>query len=195
MTPFEQLTHPDHPAVVISRRPRAGQEEAFRTWAQGIYEAMSSQPGFRSYQAIPPREPGAQDWFFVFTFESESTLKAWLSSDLRAAWQARSEELAEGPGATRVVRGLEALMGIPLEHGDTPAWKIAALTELGLAPTVFVVGLVLLQFPFYAAWNRAGLWGAWWQVLLSTAICVSTMTWVVMPVLMRLFRRWLYPSR
>lgn len=194
MSPFNQLTHPEHPAVVITRRPRPGHEAAFQDWARGIFQVMAAQPGFRSYQAVPPVEATARDWFFVFTFEDEATLKTWLQSDLRAQWQARSEELTEGPGAARVVHGLEALMGLPAEHGDTPAWKLAALTELGLAPTVFAVGLLLLQLPFYAAWGKGGHWGAWWQVLLSTAICVSCMTWLVMPVLMRAFRKWLYPA-
>jgi antibiotic biosynthesis monooxygenase (ABM) superfamily enzyme len=94
-----------------------------------------------------------------------------------------------------MVSGLEHLFGLPSpEEADPPAvWKLAAATEAGLAPTVFLVGLLLLQLPFYARWGRSGLWGAWGQVLLSTAICVSLMTWVVMPLLTRVLRRWLYP--
>lgn len=189
MRPLEQLTHPEHPAVVIARRPRRGREQAFQVWARGIHDAMAAQPGFRSYQAIPPMEPGQRDWYFVFTFEDEATLKAWLGSEVRAAWQAQSASLTEGPGATRVVRGLEGLMGVPEGQGSTPPWKAALLTELGLAPTVFLVGLGLLQLPFYAAWVRGGHWGSWWATLLSTAICVSIMTWVVMPLLVRAFRK------
>lgn len=193
--PLDQLTHPEHPAVVIARRPRPGQREAFQAWAQGIQAVMAEQPGFRSYQAVPPVDPDQGDWYFVFTFEDDRTLQRWLQSPLRAEWQARSEALTEGPGQTRLVRGLEGLMGIPAEHGATPAWKVAVLTELGLAPVVFTVGLLLMQTDFYPAWSRSGLWGLWWATVLSTSLCVSLMTWGVMPLVLRAFRRWLYPRR
>jgi len=190
------LSDPDRPAVVIVRRPKAGMEEAFETWAEGIYQVMAEQPGFQSYQAVPPVQGESRDWFFVFTFDSAENLKTWLQSETRAHWQALSLPLTEDPGRTRVLSGMEHLFGLPSpEESDPPAvWKLAAATELGLAPTVFLVGFGLMHLAFYARWGQMGLWGGWLQVLLSTAICVSLMTWVVMPVLTRLLRRWLFPG-
>ncbi|MBK8793440.1 MAG: hypothetical protein IPN59_09835 [Holophaga sp.] len=187
----------EHPAVVIARRPKAGLEEAFAAWAQGIYQVMAEQPGFQSYQAVPPLQGESRDWYFVFTFDTPENLRRWLGSDTRAHWQALSLPLTEGPGHARVASGLESLFGIPSpEESDPPAvWKLALATELGLAPTVFAVGLVLMNLGFYAAWSQGGPWGVWWQVLLSTSLCVSLMTWVVMPLLTRLLGRWLYPRK
>lgn len=197
MSPLKQLTQTDHTAVVIVRRPKVGLEEAFEAWAEGIYRTMAEQPGFSSYQAIPPVEGESRDWFFVFTFDSPENLQTWLHSETRARWQALGAHLTEGPGHTRMVSGLEHLFGLPSpEESEPPAvWKLAAATELGLAPTVFIVGFLLMHLPFYAKWGQGGLWGGWWQVLLSTAICVSLMTWVVMPLLTRGLRRWLYPAK
>lgn len=182
--------------MVIVRHPKAGMEEAFQAWAQDIHRVMAEQPGFQSYQAVPPVPGESRDWHFVFTFDSPENLKAWLESDLRAHWQALSLPLTEGPGRTGVVSGLEQLFGLPSpEEVEPPAvWKLAAATELGLAPTVFLVGLALVQLPFYAHWGQSGRWGIWWQVLLSTCLCVSLMTWVVMPLLTRLLRPWLFPA-
>lgn len=191
---LKHLADPDRPAVVIVRRPKAGQEAAFQAWADGIYRVMAEQSGFQSYQAVPPVPGESRDWFFIFTFEDPKSLKAWLHSETRAQWQALSLPLTEGPGHARVLSGMEHLFGLPSEAEPPAVWKLAATTELGLAPTVFLVGLALLQLPFYAHWGQGGLWGIWWQVLLSTAICVSLMTWVVMPLLTRLLRRWLFPG-
>lgn len=190
-----QLTDPNRPAVVIVRRPKAGLEAAFQTWSESIYRVMAEQPGFLSYQAVPPLPGENPDWYFVFTFDSPENLKAWLGSETRAQWQALSLPLTEDHGQARVMSGMEQLFGLPSpDEADPPAvWKLAAATELGLAPTVFLVGCLLLQIPFYAHLPLAGLWGIWWQVLLSTAICVSLMTWGVMPLLTRLLRPWLYP--
>ena len=199
MSPLKAFLYgdPQGPAVVIARHPKAGLEEAFQAWAEGIYRVMAEQPGFKSYQAVPPVPGESRDWYFVFTFDTPANLKIWLNSETRARWQALSMPLTDGPGHTRVVSGMEALFGLPSpEEADPPAvWKLALATELGLAPTVFVVGLLLVKLGFYAAWGQNGLWGIWWQVLFSTALCVSLMTWVVMPLLTRLLRRWLYPLR
>lgn len=199
MTPLNLMLQadPERPAVVIARRPKATFEAAFQAWAEGIYRVMAEQPGFQSYQAVPPVPGEARDWYFVFTFDTHENLKNWLESETRARWHALSMPLTEGPGHTRVMSGMEILFGLPSpEESDPPAvWKLALATEIGLAPTVFAVGLLLMNLGFYAAWGQAGLWGNWWQVLLSTAICVSLMTWVVMPLLTRVLRRWLYPRK
>ena len=183
--------------MVIARRPKAGLEEAFRAWAEAIHQAMSEQPGFHSYQAVPPVPGESLDWYFVFTFDTPDNLRAWLESETRARWQDVSLPLTEGPGHTRVASGLETLFGLPSpDESEPPAvWKLALATEVGLAPTVFIVGLLLMHLGFYAALSQAGRWGGWWQVLLSTTICVSLMTWVVMPLLTRLLGRWLYPRK
>ena len=187
---------PERPAIVIARRPKAGLEEAFQAWAEGIYRVMSEQPGFQSYQSVPPVPGESREWYFVFTFDTPESLKGWLESETRARWQALSMPLTEGPGHARVVSGMETLFGLPSpEESEPPAvWKLALATELGLAPTVFAVGLLLMNLGFYASWGQGGQWGIWWQVLLSTSLCVSLMTWVVMPLLTRLLRRWLYPA-
>lgn len=188
---------PDNHAIVIARRPKAGLEDAFQAWAEGIFRVMSEQPGYQSYQSVPPVPGESCDWYFVFTFDTPENLKGWLECETRARWQALSMPLTEGPGHTRVVSGIETLFGLPSpEEFDPPAvWKLALATEVGLAPTVFAVGLLLMHLGFFAAWSHQGLWGLWWQVLLSTAICVSLMTWVVMPLLTRLLRGWLYPGK
>jgi len=68
-----------------------------------------------------------------------------------------------------------------------PSWKIALLTWIALWPTVTVVMWVLqpqlraLPVPL--------------QTLVITAIIVPLMTWVHMPLLTRLFRRWLAPRK
>ena len=67
-----------------------------------------------------------------------------------------------------------------------PSWRIALLTWIGLWPTVTVVMWVVhpqlqaLPMPL--------------QTMLMTAIIVPLMAWVHIPLLTRLFRRWLMPG-
>ncbi len=70
--------------------------------------------------------------------------------------------------------------------GRAPVWKMALLTWLGLWPTVTAMMLGVRP-------RLEGLPVAL-QTLLLTAIIVPLMTWVVMPLLTRLFRGWLQPG-
>ncbi len=64
-----------------------------------------------------------------------------------------------------------------------PRWKQAVLTEVGLYPTVlfvaYTVGLLI------EPWSQPV------RALISTVLSVTLMTWVVMPNVSRVFRRWL----
>ena len=64
-----------------------------------------------------------------------------------------------------------------------PRWKVATVTWLGIFPTVYLLFLVL--------WRWIEDWWLLPRVMLLTLLVASTMTWVVAPVLTRVFRNWL----
>ncbi len=66
-----------------------------------------------------------------------------------------------------------------------PKWKMAILIWLGIYPVITV--LVLLLFPYMAA----AAWPIPLRTLLLTIIAVPVMTFVVLPLLQKLFRNWL----
>ena len=67
-----------------------------------------------------------------------------------------------------------------------PRWKMAMITWLAIFPLINVLNLVLAPL-------LGGL-PAIVRTLVSTAILVPLMTWVVMPAMTRLFLRWLFPK-
>jgi uncharacterized protein len=70
--------------------------------------------------------------------------------------------------------------------GRSPVWKMALLSWIGLWPTVTVMRWTVRP-------HLEGLPVAV-QTLLLTAIIVPLMSWVLMPLLSRLFRGWLQPG-
>ena len=77
--------NPDAPSttVVLSRRIKRGQDEAFKTWTEDFHTVMSSYPGHLSGQAVPPVEGAQPEWVFVYTFDTPQNLRTWLESEDR----------------------------------------------------------------------------------------------------------------
>ena len=180
----------DAPAttVVLSRRIKAGQEEAFRVWVEGFHAVMAAHPGHRSGQVVPP-VPGAQpEWVFVYTFDTPQNLRAWLDSEDRRTWLAQAEPLVESQGPAQIISGLEQLFGLlpPSVAPPPPVWKVAVSVMAGLFP------LTLFNMTFLAP--RTQGWPLVPRAFFVATLMVSLMTWVVMPGVTRLLKPWLYPG-
>ena len=86
---------------------------------------------------------------------------------------------------TSFVTGLETWFTLPGRSGPPPPpWKMALVTWLTIFPLITVIvrltGSLLADLPLVV---RLGI---------TTAIAVPLMTWVLMPRVTRLLRRWLY---
>ncbi len=174
--------------VVVSRKVRPGCEDAFREWAFGFEQEMARFPGHVNCQFVPPVGDAQPEWVFVFTFDSARSLQAWVASPTRAQWLTQVAPLVEGQDQAQIISGLEALFGIlpPTVAPPPPVWKVAVSVLLGLYPTSLLNATLLvpliqdLPLPF--------------RVLLSVVTLVVLMTWVVMPLVTRALRPWLYPG-
>ena len=175
--------------VVLSRRVRPGLEEPFARWVSGATEAVRAFPGFVREEVVPPVAGAQPEWVFVFTFDSPSSLRAWVASEERRAWLARSEPLVLAQGPAQVISGLEQLFGLvpPDVAPPPPVWKVACSVLLGLYPVTLlnmrVLGPQLAGLPLPL------------RALVTTAVLVILMTWVVMPLVTRALKPWLYPAR
>ena len=67
-----------------------------------------------------------------------------------------------------------------------PRYKLALVTWIGVYPIITLLLAVL--GPATAAWPLP------LRTLLLTALMVPTLTWLVIPAMMRLFRGWLAPG-
>lgn len=190
MNPPTLSAEPREPAtVVISRRVKAGGEASFRAWAEGFEQEMTRFPGHVRCQLVPPVGEDQPEWVFVFTFDSAQSLHAWIASDTRRLWLERLEPMVEGKEQAQVISGLEALFGIlpPSVAPPPPVWKVAVSVLVGIYPASLLSALFLapllkdLPLP--------------WRVLANALALVFMMTWLIMPLVTRLLRFWLYPGR
>jgi uncharacterized protein len=181
--PVEQ---PGPVTVVLSRRARPGREDALGAWMRGISGVAATFPGHLGAEVHPPAPPEQPEHVLVFRFATAADMDRWRRSPERADWLARAEPLTDGEVTAVVLTGLEGWFALPGRAvRPPPRWKTAALT----APVIFVlvVALSLVAGPLLDPLPLLA------RTAVTTVLLVTAMTWVVMPALTRLLRRWLYP--
>lgn len=182
------VPQPSEPVTVtVARRVAPGREVEFEDWYDGIIHCASSFPGFLGSGILRPKEArggDAGDWHVVYRFADAASLRRWETSEERASWLGRADELARETGVRRI-SGLETWFAMPGRTAPAPPrWKMFVVTLLAIVPLVLLMNLLVLP-----------LLSGWWLVartLVFSGTLTVLMTWVVMPRMTRLFRRFLY---
>lgn len=171
----------------MTRRVRPGHEPFYEQFLEGIIAAASEFPGHLGVEVFRPQSATAGEYRTVYRFDNAEHLRAWLDSEVHAAWLGRAEPHVIGPMRTSFVTGLESWFTLPGARGTPPPpYKMALLTWITIFPLitaiVAITGPLLEELPMVL---RLGI---------TTALAVPLMTWVVMPRVTRLLRAWLYPA-
>jgi uncharacterized protein len=174
--------------VTVSRTVKAGCEEAFEGWLSGVCAEASRFEGHLGASVLRPAAGSRPEYVLIFRFDSAAHLEAWNRSAARAEWLERALPLTAGEPRREIVTGLEhwfTLPGAPAVR-PPPRHKMALVTWLAIFPLVLVIGTALE--PLLSGTSRLV------RTFVMTALLVLLMTYVVMPQMTRLFRRWLFPG-
>jgi uncharacterized protein len=174
--------------TTVTRRVVPGHEIFYEQFLEGIIAAARQFPGHLGVEVFRPQSATTGEYRIVYRFDTAEHLRAWLDSDEHAAWLERAEPHAIGPTRTSFVTGLESWFTLPAQPGAAPppAYKMALLTWITIFPLITLI--VVITGPRLAGLPLVLRLG------ITTALTVPLMTWVVMPRVTRLLRRWLYPS-
>jgi hypothetical protein len=161
-----------------------GREAEFEAWAHGINDTATDFPGHLGATWL--RAEGSRHRYYtVVNFLDEDRLNTWMNSDERDAWVRRLDGVAEEH--RHRTTGLETWFSLPGDAVPAPARpKMVLATLLAVYPLSLVFqGLV-------APWTQ-GL-SLPLRSALFPLVVVPTLTYLLMPGLSRLLRRWLYPA-
>jgi uncharacterized protein len=135
--------------------------------------------------------PDSREYHILFSFADRRSLRAWLDSEQRRRWLARVGELLEADRGLQQLTGLETWFKLPGSNVPTmkppPRWKMWLVSLVAVYPLVLafqalvVPRMVRLPLPLRA--------------LLFPLVLLTLMTFVVMPVVTRVLRRWLGPRQ
>lgn len=169
--------------VAITRRVLPGKEKEFQDSLRRFLGESFLHGGVQGAAMISPL-PGTdqREIGILRTFADEAERYAFYQSPLFREWEAYASTLTEEP-IYRQLRGLEAWFRNPVAP---PRWKMAVVTLGGVFPTS-----VFLSYTLGPLLSNAP---ALLRLATVAAAMVGLLTWVVMPVMTRLFRKWLRPD-
>lgn len=171
--------------VLVSRRVAPERRADFEAAMRDITEAAVGFPGHLGVSIFRPAA-GDPDWRILFRFDRRSRLEAWRSDPATQALIARADALTEGEARVDTITGLETWFTLEPGHKPPPRPRMAVVTWTALFPLVSLL-LTLLQPVLQRVPFLLG-------TLLVTGLVTLLMTYVVMPRLTRLLRRWLFAA-
>jgi antibiotic biosynthesis monooxygenase (ABM) superfamily enzyme len=173
--------------IAITRRVKPGCESDFQHALREFIQASFAQTGVLGAGMFVPL-PGSdtREYGILRTFHNERERDSFYASPLFKAWEERVKPLIEGEPIYRKLHGLEAWFRNP-SVPNPPEWKMAVLTFIAVWPISMAVPALLnpligsrVSNFIFAGAVAAGI--------------VLALTWIAMPVLVKLARHWLQPK-
>jgi hypothetical protein len=182
----------DPVAIVVTRRVKPGREKDYEDWFQDITAVAKQFKGHLGATLIRPTSADDKTYHVIVKYDSLEHLQHWQQSEERRKMYERAKPLTGDPVSeetlsTETLSGLETWFGKP--GRPAPAtYKMAFLTWLAVFPVATIFNLFLV--PKYLQWLPP----------LGRSFVVSTMlvlllSYVLLPLLRRLFDRWLFPQK
>jgi antibiotic biosynthesis monooxygenase (ABM) superfamily enzyme len=173
--------------VVVRRKVRPGREAEYEAWLSRLTEGAAR--AFPGYLGAEFHRPGPDGLYrSVFRFDSVAHLEAFERSDFRADMLAEGARLFAADAAWDRMTGLEFWFDPP--PGTRLAQPSPHRMALVLVAVVYalVLALTLALGPVMAGWPLP------LRLLLTVAIQVGLMTYVIMPWLTPRIARFVYPT-
>lgn len=167
--------------VIVTWRIRKGRELEFEAWRHEIAASALEFPGHMGVNVIRT-SGGGQEYVVIFRFDTYDHLRVWQESDIRRDLLKKAEPFREKEPSYRLESGLEFWF-TPPGPASPPRWKMALVTVLGVWPASMLVSWLLN--PLIGGVPVA------LKALLSACCIVILLTWVIMPTLVKILRRWL----
>ncbi|HEX8697883.1 MAG TPA: antibiotic biosynthesis monooxygenase [Myxococcaceae bacterium] len=174
--------------VVVTRRVKAGHEAAYEQWLTRLIDEAKRMPGYLGVSIQRPGPTGPREYTSVYRFESVAHLQAFEQSEVRARLLAEVGPHVEADAVGRRFTGLEFWFAAP--PGTAVPQPVRWRMALVMITVVYLLVLVIGQLvSFVIGGAPAPL-----RLLVTIAIEVFLLTYVIMPRLTRLIARWIYPS-
>jgi uncharacterized protein len=187
--------------VIVRRIAKKDKIKEFEEWLSGISKEVSRQEGSMGIDIIRPNTADNKDkskleYVIIFRFNSYDNLAKWEKSPIRNEWLQKGRKLVEADPDVQKMTGLEFWFTpyfkdesspmIPLQ--SPPRYKMVIVTIpvisillLTLVPQIhFLTEMLSIPFPI--------------RLVIALTITVLLMTYVIMPLLTKLLKPWLFKS-
>ncbi|MBW4656406.1 MAG: hypothetical protein KME20_25685 [Kaiparowitsia implicata GSE-PSE-MK54-09C] len=166
---------------------------AFCEWHEELTQATSGHDGFLRIDRCDPLRcaDGVDKWYTIVHFDTPNHLNDWIESGECDRLLQQGQHLFEHHKFKSFTTGLEGWFSpVSGSHRSLglPPWKQVLSVVLGLYPTIALQSLLFERLGLFQAWPTSA------SLLVSILISSTLLTWLVMPLVVRLLRFWLRPA-
>ncbi len=192
--------HSNPVTVIVKRIAKKDKIKEFEEWLSGISKEVSRQEGSMGIDIIKPTpnisNKSKPEYVIIFRFNTYENLDKWEKSPIRHEWLQKGRKLVEANPDVQKMTGLEFWFTpyfndesspmIPLQ--PPPRYKMVIVTIpvisillLTLVPQIhFLTEMLSIPFPI--------------RLVIALTITVLLMTYVIMPLLTKLLKPWLFKT-
>jgi antibiotic biosynthesis monooxygenase (ABM) superfamily enzyme len=194
------IKHSKPVTVIVKRIAKKDKIKEFEEWLSGVSKEVSRQEGNMGIDIIKPTpnisNKSKPEYVIIFRFNTYENLDKWEKSPIRHEWLQKGRKLAESDYDVQKMTGLEFWFTpyfndesspmIPLH--PPPRYKMVIVTIpvisillLTLVPQIhFLTEMLSIPFPI--------------RLVIALTITVLLMTYVIMPLLTKLLKPWLFKT-
>jgi antibiotic biosynthesis monooxygenase (ABM) superfamily enzyme len=157
--------------------------DRYRAATRELSAACSEFPGYGGTRVIEPSNVESE-WVTIFSFNSYQNYDRWINSPERGRCLSVLNRLTEGEVSREQISGLDYWTGPAAKKSGSwpPSWRMTGVAFLAIFPlSYFVPNLVRGLFPHQPMLG---------SVLAIVAVTVL-MSYISLPLMVRIFRRWL----
>jgi len=196
----DSTKHSKPVTVIVRRIAKKDKIKEFEEWLSGISKEVSRQEGSMGIDIIKPTpnisNKSKPEYVIIFRFNTYENLDKWETSPIRHEWLQKGRKLAEFDYDVQKLTGLEFWFTpyfkdesspmIPLQ--PPPRYKMVIVTIpvisillMTLVPQIhFLTEMLSIPFPI--------------RLVIALTITVLLMTYVIMPLLTKLLKPWLFKT-
>jgi len=167
-------------------KPECG--EVFESKIMKMSVDISRFPGYLGVNFFRPLDPADGDYRVVIKFKTMQDRINWTNSDEYKKWEEIEKKITIAPPRTYMVNGLETWFTLPGNRVMKPPKKERQMIVTWLA--VFPVLSILTPVETMLFGGLPYLL----QKMIDVAILVLLLTFIVMPLMTRIFKTFLYPE-
>ena len=174
-------------ATMIVTDVKPGMEDEYFAWETKIQTAQAQFTGYRGAYMQPP-VPGKQgQWATLLRFNSPEELEVWFRSNERQSLLSEGQKFVKATHYKKVENAFPGWFPSNATTGEGPPnWKSAMLVLIGLFPIVMLE--IRFLSPLLTALNPVV------ASVFNMALSVSGTTFVTMPLYIKMFSWWLFPT-
>ena len=170
--------------LLITRKVAPDHHAAFQTWMRKGLLLAAGFPGFLGAGVLAPSTAGCS-FLIMLRLSDADAMARWERSLSRRMWLEHGEVLIQESQSRRMT-GMELIFGKEETSPVPPRWKRAVSVWLFLYPVALCINMgILILFPSAPVFAR---------VMMTSLVQVPLMIYAVVPLVNRVFSRWLYAA-